>query len=196
MTSVYKISLLCNFVWLMYDMSHVHRSIISHLVYCCFICRPWSLVIFSCFICSATQLVLQAHKEAVNSLGESGPAKLGAVATVVAVANATAIEATKEVEAAMKISLRAALGSTTNKLTKGQLDDLTIMMVRSSICYLYIWVSELIFSNSAVNARDADVQNTVFQKLANGLSYSCWNHLCTMRRYTTLYRWFFFAEIA
>ncbi|CAN6196823.1 unnamed protein product [Urochloa humidicola] len=28
----------------------------------------------------------------------------------------------------MKISLRAALGSTTNKLTKGQLDDLTIMM--------------------------------------------------------------------
>ncbi|WVZ61833.1 hypothetical protein U9M48_011646 [Paspalum notatum var. saurae] len=76
----------------------------------------------------ATQLVLQAHKEAVNSLGENGPAKLGTVATVVAVANATAIEATKEVEAAMKISLRAALGSTTNKLTKGQLDDLTIMM--------------------------------------------------------------------
>ncbi|KAI4962550.1 hypothetical protein ZWY2020_029490 [Hordeum vulgare] len=28
----------------------------------------------------------------------------------------------------MKISLRAALGSTTNKLSKGQLDDLTIMM--------------------------------------------------------------------
>ncbi|CAD6213349.1 unnamed protein product [Miscanthus lutarioriparius] len=75
-----------------------------------------------------TQLVLQAHKEAVNSLGENGPAKLGTVATVVAVANATAIEATKEVEAAMKVSLRATLGSTTNKLTKGQLDDLTIMM--------------------------------------------------------------------
>ncbi|CAN6170849.1 unnamed protein product, partial [Urochloa humidicola] len=65
----------------------------------------------------ATQLVLQAHKEAVNSLGENTPAKLGTVATIVAVANATAIEATKEVEAAMKISLRAALGSTTNKLT-------------------------------------------------------------------------------
>jgi len=81
----------------------------------------------------AAQLVLQAHKEAVNSLGDNGPAKLGTVATVVAVANATAIEATKEVEAAMKISLRAALGSTTNKLTKGQLDDLTIMMVRSFI---------------------------------------------------------------
>ncbi|KAK3124410.1 hypothetical protein QOZ80_7BG0586190 [Eleusine coracana subsp. coracana] len=76
----------------------------------------------------ATQLVLQAHKEAVNSLGGNGPTKLGTVATVVAAANATAVEATKEVEAAMKISLRAALGSTANKLTKGQLDDLTIMM--------------------------------------------------------------------
>lgn len=91
--------------------------------------------------------MLQAHKEAVNSLGENGPAKLGTVATVVAVANATAIEATKEVEAAMKISLRAALGSTTHKLTKGQLDDLTIMMVSSSIYYLYIIVHELVFSN-------------------------------------------------
>uniref|UniRef100_A0A0D3GM24 PH domain-containing protein n=1 Tax=Oryza barthii TaxID=65489 RepID=A0A0D3GM24_9ORYZ len=77
---------------------------------------------------NASQLVLQAHKEAVNSLGGNGPTKLGKVATVVAVANATAIEASKEVEAAMKVSLRAALGSTTNKLSKGQLDDLTIMM--------------------------------------------------------------------
>lgn len=76
----------------------------------------------------ATQLVLQAHKQAVNSLGGNGSAKLGTVATAVAVANATAIEASKEVEAAMKISLRAALGSTTNKLSRGQLDDLTIMM--------------------------------------------------------------------
>lgn len=76
----------------------------------------------------ATQLVLQAHKEAVNSLGGNGSAKLGTVTTVVAVANATAIEASKEVEAAMKISLWAALDSTTNKLSKGQLDDLTIMM--------------------------------------------------------------------
>ncbi|KAI5012539.1 hypothetical protein ZWY2020_024805 [Hordeum vulgare] len=75
----------------------------------------------------ATQLVLQAHKQAVDSLGGNGSSKLGTVATVVAVANATAIEASKEVEAAMKISW-AALGSTTNKLSKGQLDDLTIMM--------------------------------------------------------------------
>lgn len=132
----------------------------SHFLYSFYICRHWSLLIFSCFICSATQLVLQAHKEAVNSLGENGPAKLGTVATVVAVANATAIEATKEVEAAMKISLRAALGSTTHKLTKGQLDDLTIMMVSSSIYYLYIIVHELVFSNWAVNARIADVHKT------------------------------------
>ncbi|XP_048556661.1 differentially expressed in FDCP 6 homolog isoform X2 [Triticum urartu] len=44
----------------------------------------------------ATQLVLQAHKQAVDSLGGNGSAKLGTVATVVAVANATAIEASKE----------------------------------------------------------------------------------------------------
>lgn len=68
-------------------------------------------------------------------MGGNGSAKLGTVATVVAVANATAIEASKEVEAAMKISLRAALGSTTNKLSKGQLDDLTIMMVCCSSNY-------------------------------------------------------------
>lgn len=71
----------------------------------------------------------------MNSLGGNSPTKLGMVATVVAAANATAVEATKEVEAAMKISLRAALGSTANKLTKGQLDDLTIMMVCSSAYY-------------------------------------------------------------
>jgi hypothetical protein len=69
------------------------------------------------------------------SLGENGHAKWGTVATV---ANATAIEATKEVEAAVKISLLAALGSTTNKLAKGQLDDLTVTTVRSSVYYLYI----------------------------------------------------------
>ncbi|KAM3366463.1 hypothetical protein ACQJBY_015712 [Aegilops geniculata] len=82
------------------------------------------------FLCAETPSAARAwaHKQAVDSLGGNGSAKLGTVATVVAVANATAIEASKEVEAAMKISLRAALGSTTNKLSKGQLDDLTIMM--------------------------------------------------------------------
>jgi len=74
-------------------------------------------------------LVLRAHKEAVNSLSGNGSAKLGTVATVVAAANSTAAEASKEIEAAMKISMRAALGLVTNKANEGQLDDLTIMKV-------------------------------------------------------------------
>ncbi|KAJ6832899.1 switch-associated protein 70 isoform X1 [Iris pallida] len=80
----------------------------------------------------ATQLVLRAHKEAVNSLSGSGSSNLGTVATVVAAANSTAVEASKEIEAAMKISMRAALGLVKSKanegqLDEGQLDDLTIM---------------------------------------------------------------------
>ncbi|CAA7406862.1 unnamed protein product [Spirodela intermedia] len=75
----------------------------------------------------AAQLVLKAHKEAVNSLGGSSSAKLGTVATVVAAANATAAEASKQIEAAMKISMRAALGKLTVKPNEGQFDDLTIM---------------------------------------------------------------------
>lgn len=75
----------------------------------------------------ATQLVLRAHKEAVNSLSGNGSSKLGTVATVVAAANSTAMEATKEIEAAMKISMRAALGLMTNNANEGPLDDLTIM---------------------------------------------------------------------
>ncbi|XP_058071989.1 uncharacterized protein LOC131220972 isoform X2 [Magnolia sinica] len=75
----------------------------------------------------ATQLVLRAHKEAVNSLTGNGSAKLGTVATVVAAANSTAMESSKEIEAAMRISMRAALGLLTNKTNDGQLDDLTIM---------------------------------------------------------------------
>ena len=74
-------------------------------------------------------MVLRAHKEAVNSLSGNGSAKLGTVATVVAAANSTAAEASKEIEAAMKISMRAALGLVTNKANEGQLDDLTIMKV-------------------------------------------------------------------
>ncbi|XP_020256245.1 switch-associated protein 70 isoform X2 [Asparagus officinalis] len=75
----------------------------------------------------ASQLVLRAHKEAVNSLSGNGSAKLGTVATVVAAANSTAAEASKEIEAAMKISMRAALGLVSNKANEGQPDDLTIM---------------------------------------------------------------------
>ncbi|KAA3471310.1 differentially expressed in FDCP 6-like protein isoform X2 [Gossypium australe] len=75
----------------------------------------------------ATQLVLKAHKEAVNSLSGNGSAKLGTVATVVAAANSTARECSKEIEAAMQISLRNALGMVANVPTDGPMDDLTIM---------------------------------------------------------------------
>jgi hypothetical protein len=39
------------------------------------------------------------------------------------------MEATKEIEAAMKVSMRAALGLGPNNSNEGQLDDLTIMKV-------------------------------------------------------------------
>lgn len=66
----------------------------------------------------------------MNSLGGNGSPKLGTVATVVAAANSTAMESAKEIEAAMRISMRAALGMLTNRTTEsGQLDDLTIMKV-------------------------------------------------------------------
>ncbi|CAH2059983.1 unnamed protein product [Thlaspi arvense] len=75
----------------------------------------------------ATQLVLKAHKEAVDSLSGSGSATLGTVATVVAAANSTALECSKEIQAAMQVSLRTALKITANKPMDGPLDDLTIM---------------------------------------------------------------------
>ncbi|GFS38646.1 pleckstrin homology (PH) domain-containing protein [Actinidia rufa] len=75
----------------------------------------------------ATQLVLKAHKESVNSLSGNGSAKLGTVATVVAAANSTTLEASKEIEAAMQIAMRNALGAMMNRPTDGPMDDLTVM---------------------------------------------------------------------
>ncbi|XP_076895027.1 uncharacterized protein LOC143547507 [Bidens hawaiensis] len=75
----------------------------------------------------ATQLVLRAHKEAVNSLAGNSNATLGTVSAVVTAANSTALEASKEIEAAMQISRRNALGSVLNKTPDAPLDDLTIM---------------------------------------------------------------------
>ncbi|KAI8526680.1 hypothetical protein RHMOL_Rhmol12G0014400 [Rhododendron molle] len=75
----------------------------------------------------ATQLVLKAHKEAVNSLSGNGSARLGTVATVVAAANSTSQEASKEIEAAMQIAMRNALGSMMNRPSDGPMDDFTIM---------------------------------------------------------------------
>ncbi|XP_076883620.1 uncharacterized protein LOC143532467 [Bidens hawaiensis] len=75
----------------------------------------------------ATQLVLRAHKEAVNSLAGNSNANLGTVSAVVTAANSTALEASKDIEAAMQISRRNALGSVLNKTADAPLDDLTIM---------------------------------------------------------------------
>ncbi|CAM8934521.1 unnamed protein product [Rhodiola kirilowii] len=75
----------------------------------------------------ATQLVLKAHKEAVDSLSGTGSSRLGTVATVVAAANSTAQECSKEIEAAMKISMNKALGNLSIRVTDASMDDFTIM---------------------------------------------------------------------
>ncbi|GFP96373.1 hypothetical protein PHJA_001781400 [Phtheirospermum japonicum] len=75
----------------------------------------------------ATQLVLKAHKEAVNTLSGNGSTKLGTVATVVAAANSAALEASKEIEAAMQISMKNALGAMLSKAPDFPMDDLSIM---------------------------------------------------------------------
>ncbi|KAH9288002.1 hypothetical protein KI387_032119, partial [Taxus chinensis] len=75
----------------------------------------------------ASQLVLKAHREAVNSLSGNGSTKLGTVAAVVAAANSTARESAKEIGAAMQISMKAALGAVTNQSNNGHMDDMTVM---------------------------------------------------------------------
>ena len=89
----------------------------------------------------ATQLVLKAHKEAVNSLSGNGSAKLGTVATVVAAANSTALEASKEIEAAMQIAMRNALGAMMNRPTDGPMDDLTVMKVGLLLSNIYVYTN-------------------------------------------------------
>jgi hypothetical protein len=94
---------------------------------------------------SATQLVLKAHKEAVDSLSGSGSAKLGTVAAVVAAANSIAQECSKEIEAAMQISLRNALGMMNNRIIDGPMDDLTIMKVYNSQNSSFYFVSLFVY---------------------------------------------------
>ncbi|KAH0932472.1 hypothetical protein HID58_009589 [Brassica napus] len=65
----------------------------------------------------ATQLVLKAHKEAVDSLSGSA-------------ANSTALECSKEIQAAMQVSLRNALSISAMKPIDGPLDYLTIMKLK------------------------------------------------------------------
>lgn len=77
----------------------------------------------------------------MNSLSGNGSTKLGTVATVVAAANSTALECSKEIEDAMQISLRNALGMMVNKTTDGPMDDLTIMKVRSCPGFFHLSLS-------------------------------------------------------
>lgn len=79
---------------------------------------------------SASQLVLRAHKEAVNSLSGNSSTQMGTVATVLAAANSAAFEATKEIESAMRVSMRATLATMTNKSNDAvMMNDLEIMKV-------------------------------------------------------------------
>ncbi|KAJ3674476.1 hypothetical protein LUZ60_005092 [Juncus effusus] len=114
----------------------------------------------------ATQLVLKAHKEAVNSLS-TGNTNTGTVHTVVAAANRIAMEASGEIEAAMKASLRANLGfvpnltvDRNNSNTNAQLeDDLSIMKET-----LRVKDEELGQLAKDVRGRDATI-NELAQKL-------------------------------
>ncbi|KAJ4788026.1 hypothetical protein LUZ62_039272 [Rhynchospora pubera] len=109
----------------------------------------------------AAQLVLRAHKEAVNSLAGSTNTTSGTVPTVVAAANATAMEASKEIEAAMKVSLRSALGYVPNTaINQNQLeDDLTVMKET-----LRVKDEELSQLAKDIRARDSTI-NELAQKL-------------------------------
>ncbi|KAJ0601549.1 hypothetical protein HanIR_Chr03g0129801 [Helianthus annuus] len=82
---------------------------------------------------SAAQLILRAHKEVVNSLAGTSNAKLGTVSAVVTAANSTALESSKEIQTAMQISRRNALGSLMNKTPDAPLDDFTIKKVCNTL---------------------------------------------------------------
>ncbi|KAL6529832.1 hypothetical protein OROGR_015455 [Orobanche gracilis] len=108
----------------------------------------------------ATQLVLKAHKEAVNTLSGNGSTKLGTVATVVAAANSTALEASKEIEAAMQISRENALGAMLNKTSDFPMDDLSIMKET-------LRVKDVELQNLA---RDLRVRDSAIKEIAGKLS--------------------------
>lgn len=75
----------------------------------------------------AAQLVLKAHREAVNALGGSGLSNLGTLAAVVAAANATAQEAAKQIATAMKASTTAVSKPKFPDGKNGFMDGLIIM---------------------------------------------------------------------
>lgn len=102
---------------------------------------------------SATQLVLKAHKEAVNSLSGNGSAKLGTVATVVTAANSTALEASKEIEAAMQIAMRNALGAMLNRPPDGPMDDLSIMKVNEVLQFHLSFNQQYLFRSTTESSQ-------------------------------------------
>ncbi|XP_039117036.1 LOW QUALITY PROTEIN: differentially expressed in FDCP 6 homolog [Dioscorea cayenensis subsp. rotundata] len=76
----------------------------------------------------ASQLVLRVHKETINSIRGNVSTTLQSVATVIAAANTTALEASKEIEAAMKISIGGAgLDLVDDEPNEAHFDELTIM---------------------------------------------------------------------
>ncbi|MBA0795558.1 hypothetical protein Gohar_006411 [Gossypium harknessii] len=119
----------------------------------------------------ATQLVLKAHKEAVNSLSGNGSAKLGTVATVVAAANSTARECSKEIEAAMQISLRNALGLVTNVPTDGPMDDLTIMKVDTQLSGFPSLLIYIIDFLGSFDMHDTPIRPTVVRQIGDNDEY-------------------------
>lgn len=89
----------------------------------------------------------------MNSLSGTGSTQLGTVATVVAAANSAAMEASKEIEAAMRISMRAALGAITNKANECQMDDLAIMKVlffQNWLLIYWIWYAGTVLCESVL----------------------------------------------
>ncbi|KAH7673680.1 Peptide deformylase protein [Dioscorea alata] len=76
----------------------------------------------------ASQLVLRVHKETINSICGNVSTTLQSVAAVIAAANTTALEASKEIEAAMKISIGGAgLDLVDDEPNEDHFDELTIM---------------------------------------------------------------------
>ncbi|KAK4397789.1 hypothetical protein Sango_1254400 [Sesamum angolense] len=122
----------------------------------------------------ATQLVLKAHKEAVNTLSGNGSTKLGTVATVVAAANSTALEASKEIEAAMQISMKNALGAMLNRTPDFPMDDLSIMkagknrmniQLKRKIHLLSKKIKAVIQYSVGIRARDSTIKE-IAEKLS------------------------------
>lgn len=80
------------------------------------------------------------HKETINSIRGNVSTTLQSVATVIAAANTTALEASKEIEAAMKISIGGAvLDLVDDEPNEAHFDELTIMKVNFKLVLSFKW---------------------------------------------------------